>query len=87
MAFESKKLDKAQQTYSGYERGLYAIIYAFKKWRRYLYRAQFEIVFDHESIKWFTQQTSRKARWVRFFKSMMLRYCKGRYNVVVDALS
>ena len=32
IAFESKKLDKAQQNYSIYERELYAIIYALKKW-------------------------------------------------------
>ena len=50
-----------------HERESYAIVYALKKWRHYLYGPQFEIVFDHESIKWFTQQTDLKgckARWV-----------------------
>ena len=92
IAFESKKLDKAQQNYSTYERELYAIIYALKKWRHYLYGAQFEIVFDHESIKWFTQQTDlkgRKARWAEILQEYdaRLRYRKGRYNIVADALS
>ncbi|MCO5564352.1 hypothetical protein L7F22_018012 [Adiantum nelumboides] len=67
VAFVSKKLDKAQHNYSIYERELYAIIHALKKWWHYLYGALFEIVFDHESIKWFTQQTDlkgQKARWV-----------------------
>ena len=36
IAFEIKKLDRAQQNYSTYERELYAIIYALKKWRHYL---------------------------------------------------
>ena len=45
VAFESKKLDRAQQNYSAYEE-LYAIVYALKKWRHYLYGAKFEIVFD-----------------------------------------
>ncbi|MCO5603550.1 hypothetical protein L7F22_057701 [Adiantum nelumboides] len=65
IAFESKKLDKAQQNYFVYERELYAIIHALKKWRHYLYGAQFEVVFDHESIKWFTQQTDLKGQKAR----------------------
>ena len=32
IAFESKKLDKAQQNYSVYERELYAIVHALKQW-------------------------------------------------------
>ncbi|MCO5564626.1 hypothetical protein L7F22_018291 [Adiantum nelumboides] len=52
VVFESKKLDKGQQNYCVYERELYAIIHTLNKWRHYLYGAQFEIVFDHESIKW-----------------------------------
>ena len=31
VAYESKKLDRAQQNYSAYERELYAIIHALKK--------------------------------------------------------
>ena len=92
VAFESKKLDSAQQNYSAYERELYAIIYALKKWRHYLYGAQFEVIFDHESIKWFTNQSDlkgRKARWAEILQEYdcKLRYRKGRYNVVADALS
>ena len=55
IAFESKNLDKTQQNYSVYERELYAIIYALKKWQHYLYGAKFNIVFDQESIQWFTK--------------------------------
>ena len=71
IAFESKKLDKAQQNYSVYERELYAIIYALKKWRHYLYGAKFEIVFDQQSIQWFTNQTDlkgQKARWAEILQ-------------------
>ena len=52
-------------------RELYAITYALKKWRHYLYGAQLEIVFDHENIKWFTQETNfkgRKARWTEILQ-------------------
>ena len=71
VAYESKKLNHAQQNYSTYERELYAIIYALRKWRHYLYGAQFEIVFYHKSIKWFMNQTNlkgQKARWVEILQ-------------------
>ena len=92
MAYESKKLDRAQLNYSPYERELYVIIHALKKRYHYLYGAQFENVFDHESIKWFPNQTNlkgRKARWAKILQEYdsQLRYRKVQYNVVVDALS
>ena len=46
VAFESKKLDHAQQNYSTYERELYATVHALKKWKHYLYGAKAMIVFD-----------------------------------------
>ncbi|NHV87508.1 Ty3/Gypsy family RNase HI domain-containing protein, partial [Escherichia coli] len=92
VAFESKKLKSAQRNYSPYERELFAIIHAFKQRWHYLYGAKFEVVFDQESIKWFTTQKDlkgRKARWADFLQDFdcTLRYRKGRYNVVADALS
>ena len=83
VAYESKKLNRAQQNYSTYERELFAIIYALCKWQHYLYGAQFEIVFDHESIKWFMNQThlkGPKARWAEILQEYdcKLRYRKGR---------
>ena len=91
IAFESKKLNSAQRNYSAYERELYANVHALKQWHHYLYGAQF-VVFDQESIKWFTTQKDlkgRKARWAEFLQDFdcTLRYHKGRYNVVADALS
>ena len=62
IAFESKKLDKAQQRYFVYEREIYAYVHALNKWIHCLYGAQFEIVFDHESIKWFIQKTNLKGK-------------------------
>ena len=53
IAYESKKLNEAQKNYSAYERELFAIVHALKTWRHYLYGATFEVLFDHESIKWF----------------------------------
>ena len=82
IAFESKKLNRAQQNYSAYERELFAIVHALKKWRHYLYGATFEVLFDHENIKWFTSQRDlkgRKARWAEFLQDFdcTLQYRKG----------
>ena len=71
VAYESKKLNRAQQNYSAYERELFAIIYALRKWRHYLYGALFEIVFDHKSIKWFMNQMDlkgQKAIWAEILQ-------------------
>ena len=71
IAFESKKLNHAHQNYSTYNHELFSIVHALKQWCHYLYGASFEIIFDYESIKWFTNQTNlkgRKARWVEFFQ-------------------
>ena len=50
------------------------------------------IVFDHENIKWLSNQIElkgRKAIWAEFLQELdfELRYRKGKYNVVADSLS
>ena len=82
VAFESKKLNNVQHNYSAYERKLYAIFHALKKWRHYLYGATFDVLFYEESIKWFTGQKDLKgpkARWAKVLQDFdcNLRYRKG----------
>ena len=90
--FENKKLSNVQRNYSAYERKLYAIVHALKKWRHYLYGATFDVLFYQDNIKWFMGQKDlkgRKARWAKVLQEFdcNLRYYKGQYNVVADALS
>ncbi|MCO5568575.1 hypothetical protein L7F22_022274 [Adiantum nelumboides] len=92
IAFESKKLDRAQRNYSAYEQKLLAIIHALKKWRHYLYGVTFEVRSYHESLKWLSSQNElqgRKARWAEILQEFDLQICyqRGKYNVVADALS
>ena len=66
--FDSKKLNNVQCNYSTYERELYSIVHALKKWRHYLYGATFDVHFDQEIIKWFTGQKDlkgHKGRWAK----------------------
>ncbi|MCO5603397.1 hypothetical protein L7F22_057547 [Adiantum nelumboides] len=92
VAFESKKLDRAQSNYSAYERELLAIIHALKKWRHYLYDVTFDVRTDHEILKWLSSQNElkgRKARWTEILQEfdLQIHYQRGKYNVVADALS
>ena len=85
-------MDRAQRNYSTYERELLAIVHALKKWRHYLYGATFEVRTDHESLKWLSNQNElkgRKARWAEILQEfdLQIRYQRGKFNVVVDALS
>ena len=57
-------------------------IHGLKQWHHYINGTKFEVVFDHESIKWFTTQKdlrSRKARWAEILQDFdcQLRYHKG----------
>ena len=54
------KLNEAQRNYFAYEHEFFAIVHALKTWQHYLYGATFEILFDHESIKWFLSQKDLK---------------------------
>ena len=66
IVFESKNLIFCQWNYSAYEREVFPIMRALKKWRQYLYGDTFTIATDHESLKWLTTQrelTRRKACW------------------------
>ena len=61
-------------------------------WQHYLRPKEFVIHSDHESMKYLKSQTNlnkRHAKWVEFIESFtfVIKYKKGKDNVVVDALS
>ena len=57
-AYASRKLKPPECNYPTYDLELAAIVFAFKKWRHYLYRASYEIFTDHKSVKYiFTRRT------------------------------
>ncbi|MCO5607220.1 hypothetical protein L7F22_061413 [Adiantum nelumboides] len=92
VAFESKKLSDAEMRYPTYEKELYAVIHALKKWRHYLYGSKFIAWTDHHSLRYICDQDDlrgRKARWVELMQEFdfEIRYRKGSTNKVADALS
>ena len=46
---------------------LAAVVFAMKIWRHYLYVEQFEVIFDHKSLKYIFKQRDlnmRQRRWM-----------------------
>ena len=71
---------------------LYALVRALQTWQHYLWPKEFVLHMDHESLKHLKGQVKlnkHQAKWIEFIKSFpfVIRYKKGKYNIVVDALS
>ncbi|KAL4333067.1 hypothetical protein GQ457_07G006290 [Hibiscus cannabinus] len=71
---------------------MYALIRALEKWQDYLLPKEFVIHTNHEALRYITGQNKlnkRHAKWVEFLESFpyVIRYKKGKENVVADALS
>ncbi|GBG76143.1 hypothetical protein CBR_g21891 [Chara braunii] len=75
---------------STYERELYALRQAQEHWKHYLLGRHFKVYSDHETLRWLkTQMTPKLTRWAAEIDQydFELKPVKGKYNVVVDALS
>jgi hypothetical protein len=60
-------------------------------WQHYLFPKEFVIHSDHESLKHLKRQLKlnrRHAKWCEFIESFLyiVKYKKGKYNIVADAL-
>ncbi|KAL4289625.1 hypothetical protein GQ457_14G015280 [Hibiscus cannabinus] len=92
IAYFSEKLSGATLNYPVYDKEMYALIRALETWQHYLLPKEFVIHIDHEALKHITGQhklNKRHAKWVEFLESFpyVIRYKKGKENVVADALS
>ncbi|CAA7046780.1 unnamed protein product [Microthlaspi erraticum] len=92
IAYFSEKLGGATLNYPTYDKELYALVRALQTWQHYLWPKEFVIHTDHESLKHFKGQqklNKRHARWAEFIETFpyVIKYKKGKDNVVADALS
>jgi len=92
VAYESRKLTTHEKNYATHDLELLAIVHALKLWRHYLLGQKFELMTDHNSLKWiFTQENlnMRQRRWMQTLQEFdfEIKYRPGRQNVVADALS
>ena len=92
LAYFSEKLSGAALNYPTYDKELYAVIRTLENWQHYLMPKEFVIHTDHESLKYLHGQdklNKRHAKWSSFLGTFpyVIRYKKGKDNVVADALS
>ncbi|MCH83963.1 transposon Tf2-1 polyprotein, partial [Trifolium medium] len=92
LAYFSKKLCPRMQAASAYEREMYAITSAVKKWHHYLLGRRFRIFTDQKSLRGLLSQhiqTPAQQRWLTKLLGYdyEIYYTPGRSNLVADALS
>ncbi|KAF8080898.1 hypothetical protein N665_0917s0014 [Sinapis alba] len=92
VAFFSEKLHGAAINYPTYDKELYALVRSLETWQHYLLSKEFVIHTDHETLKYLRGQTTlkkRHARWLEFVETFpyVIKYKKGKENIVADALS
>ena len=92
IAYFSEKLSGAQRNYPIYDKDIYALVRVLREWEHYLRPHEFVIHTDHETLKYLkgqTKQNKRHAKWSEFIESFpyVIKYIKGKENVVADALS
>ena len=91
IAYESKKLNGAQQNYHTTDRELLAVVHALEIWRCYLEGPKFQVITDHHSLLHLKSQpilTRRQARWSEFLQGFDFEwvYLQGPLNPA-DSLS
>ena len=92
IAFFSEKINEAALNYPTYDKEMYALVRALETWQHYLWPKEFVIHTDHESLKHLKGQHKLNkwhAKWVEFIETFayVIKYKKGKENVVADALS
>jgi hypothetical protein len=92
VAYESRQMSPAEKNYAVHEKELLAIVHALKTWRHYLEGQEFDVITDHQSLRYLQTQDKlnrRQARWVELLQAyhFNILYKPGKTNVVADALS
>ena len=92
VAFESRKLNAAEQNYPTHERELLAVVHALKIWRHYLLGRPFRLCTDNSSLQYLRTQKQlrgRQARWSQLLEEydFTIQHVPGDTNTVADALS
>ncbi|KAK3006526.1 hypothetical protein RJ639_015790 [Escallonia herrerae] len=92
VAYESRKLNKAERRYTTHEKELLAVVHCLRIWRHYLLGSSFIVRTDNTAVSHFLSQsklTSKQARWQELLAefNFMLEYRTSSTNSVADALS
>jgi len=91
IAYESRKLSKAELNYTTTEQEMLGVVYALHRWRCYLEGLKFKVITDHNPNVYFETKSllnRRQARWAEFLADFdcVWEFRPGRNNVA-DPLS
>jgi hypothetical protein len=91
IAYFSEKLNDANLKYSMYDKELYEIIQALRKWRHYLVPQEFVLYRDNHALQFITRQeklNQKHEKWVEYMQNFtfVIKHISGTANKVVDAL-
>ncbi|KAG6522526.1 hypothetical protein ZIOFF_019666 [Zingiber officinale] len=92
VAFESRKLNAAEQKYSAHEKEMVAVVHCLQVWRVYLLGTKFLVRTDNVANTFFATQkklSPKQARWQEFLAEydFAWEHKPGKHNQVADALS
>ena len=92
VAYVSKKLLDRERRYSVIERECLAIVFAIRKFEKYLYGKEFTLQTDHQPLAYIQRcqvDNSRIMRWALFLQNyqFVIEAIKGSENVGADYLS
>ena len=92
LSFASMKLSPTQSRWSTIEREAFAVIWALKKYRSWIFRAKIKVFSDHNPLTFLTEaapKSSKLARWALALQEYNLEfnYRAGRRNAAADYLS
>ncbi|KAM2673751.1 hypothetical protein EV2_015012 [Malus domestica] len=90
--YASRTLNDAQLNYSTTEKELFAVVFAFDKFRSYLLGTKVIVYSDHATLKYLLTKKEAKPRLIRWMLLLQefnieIRDKKGSENVVADHLS
>ncbi|KAE8720303.1 Detected protein of unknown function [Hibiscus syriacus] len=92
ITYFSDKLNGATLNYRTYDKEMYALVRAMETWQHYLWPKEFIIHTDHDALKHIRGKhklNKRHGKWVEFLETFpyVIKYKKGKENIVFDALS
>jgi hypothetical protein len=68
--FYSRKLIQAEYNYDTHDQELLAIVKSLEHWRHYLEGIHFEVLSDHQNLKWFMETKTLNHRQVRSYLAL-----------------
>lgn len=95
ICFASRTLNDHEKNYSTTEKELLAIVWATNYFRPYIYGVKFDLLTDHQPLKWLYCKTKGKDINPRLYRWLLklgeyninIDYIKGKENNVADFLS